>query len=71
MTNILTRLDRVRERLRPVTCFSEGPLCQRTELVGDGSEDPALPVLPATCRHCGRPTRWEIVILAGVDVSRL
>lgn len=71
MTGVLLRLDRVRERLRPVTCYSQGSLCDQVRLVGDGSLDPPMPDLPAICRHCGRPTRWETIVLIGVDVDLL
>ena len=71
MTNAMVRLDRVRARLRPATCSSAGPVCEQVRLIGDGTEDPPVPRLPATCRRCGRPISWEVVVLAGVDVDLL
>ncbi len=69
--SIAARLRRVVPHLRPSTCGPDGRHCRWVRLVGDGSEDPPVPDLPATCRHCGRPTEWQIVRLLGVDVTQL
>jgi hypothetical protein len=69
--SIRARLDRVGDRLRPASCWSRGPRCWQTVLVGDGSDDPPVPELPAVCPDCSRPMRWQFVILAGTDVARL
>lgn len=64
----LDRLETVWHR-RPEGCFSDGPTCAKHALVGDGSDDPPMPDLPATCAGCGRPTFWQITVVCGVDVG--
>lgn len=71
MNGTLRRLDRLAHRFRPVDCFSDGDLCTKYWLVGDGSDDPPEPEVPATCAACGRATTTTLVIVAGVDMSRL
>lgn len=58
-------------RRRPPGCFSEGGTCTKYRVVGDGSDDPPMPDLPATCDGCGRPIFWRVTVVCGVDVSRV
>ena len=69
MTALVVRLDRVAQRLRPPACRGDGTVCEQTRLVGDGSDEPPVPELPAVCAACGRPIRWQLVVVAGVDVG--
>lgn len=65
------RIARLTHRVRPVGCFSSGSHCTTFLLVGDGSDDPPTPELPARCPACGRPHLHHIVRLIGVDVARI
>ncbi|MDP9364228.1 MAG: hypothetical protein M3Q10_08385 [Chloroflexota bacterium] len=69
MTTNPRRLDRLAERFRPTACYSTGPVCGAAVVVGD--ETPGEPDLPARCPTCGRPRRYEIVRIAGIDARRL
>lgn len=66
----ITKLETVWHR-RPAACWSAGSACTKHELVGDGSDDPPMPDLPATCADCGRAILWRVIVLPGVDASRI
>ncbi len=63
------RLRVVADRLRPTTCYATGAYCETAVVCGD--ETPGDPDLPARCPTCGRPRRYQIVRLVGVDASKL
>ncbi len=71
MTMLGNRIDRLAHRVRPVSCFSGGSHCTMYALVGDGSDNPLEPQLPARCPACGRPHLHRMVRLIGVDVARI
>lgn len=71
MANLIVRIDRIAHRFRPVSCFSPGSQCVRYVLVGDGSDDPPEPELPARCPACGRPADHQLVVLVGVNVDAI
>ena len=65
------RLDRLALAARPGRCRWVGGRCAKDALVGDGSDDPPMPNLPSVCPDCGRPVLWRVVVVCGVDVSRV
>ncbi len=68
MSNLVIRLDRLGQRFRPLTCWSDGPRCV-TYRFTDGTERPSE--LPALCAACGRPIEARVIALHGVDVDRI
>ena len=65
------RLDRLVLASKPGRCAWAGGRCVRHAVVGDGSLDPPEPELPAICAACRRPVAWSLVVLPGVDASRI
>ena len=73
--SVVGRFDRRRAvaalAAKPGRCAWAGGRCAKHAVVGDGSEEPRMPDLPAACPDCGRPVAWFVVVLVGVDASRL
>ena len=69
MSGHLPRIVRLEHIIRPSGCVGRGRTCHHVVVAGDGSLEPPIPDLPATCPRCGRPVRALIVTLAGVDAS--
>lgn len=65
------RLDRLALAAKPGRCRWAGGRCVKHAVIGDGSDDPPMPELPAVCGGCGKPTLWRVVVLVGVDAARL
>ena len=63
------RLDKLAMMFRTTECTRSGAVCLRTDVVGDGTDDPEIPPAPMRCERCGRPVRHQVVVLAGVDAS--
>ena len=70
-TSQRARTDRLQPLFRPASCYSAGSVCDRVELVGDGSLDPPEPDLPEVCVACGRRIRWQVIVVYGVDVGAI
>ncbi len=66
-TSSSLRLDRLARQLRPVGCYSDGPVCEAAVVVGD--ETPSEPDLPARCPDCRRPRVYQVVRVVGVDAK--
>ena len=69
MTRFDRRLRLVADRLRPPDCHSPGATCERAAVIGD--ETPGEPELPKRCPRCGRPQRYTVVRIVGVDARAL
>lgn len=67
----MSRLDRLVLAAKPGRCQWQGGRCVQQAVVGDGSDDPPMPELPAVCGACGRPIVWRVTVLVGVAVDRL
>lgn len=65
------RLDRLAVAAKPGGCVWAGGRCVKYGVVGDGSLEPPMPDLSSVCPDCGRPVAWSVVVLPGVDASRL
>ena len=71
MTSVEKRLVRLEQGFKPVGCHWGAGCCVRHEVVGDGSEDPPLPHFPKMCPDCGRERSYRLIVLIGVDASRI